>query len=62
MSSAVTGTTRHHELARQLNAESIGARIWAGIHIRTADETGTQWVHRVGAWAVNHYFTPTEDY
>lgn len=49
LTSAVTGTTRHYELARTLRDEGIGARIWGGIHTRTADEVGDHVGRRVGA-------------
>jgi hypothetical protein len=55
----VAGTTRHYEFASQLNQDAIDARVWSGIHFRTADvvaiETGTQ----VGDWALDNYFQPT---
>lgn len=50
LSSTVTGTTRHYQDASTLNAEGIGARIWGGIHFRTADEVGARVGARVGAW------------
>jgi hypothetical protein len=55
----VAGTTRHYEFASELNQDAVDARVWAGIHFRTADvvaiEAGTQ----VGDWALDNYFQPT---
>jgi hypothetical protein len=61
LSSVVTGTTRHYTFASQLNADSIGARIWAGIHFRTADEVGNAIGKQIGTWALAHYFRPVSD-
>ena len=55
----VAGVTRHYEFATQLNRDAVDARVWSGIHFRTADvvaiEVGTQ----VGDWALDNYFQPT---
>ena len=51
--------TRHYEWAGELNADSIGARIWAGIHTRTADEVGNRVGKKVGAFGMSHYFAAT---
>ena len=48
LSSTVTGTTRHYATADTLRQEGIGARIWGGIHFRTADETGDRVGRQVG--------------
>ncbi|WP_329391235.1 vanadium-dependent haloperoxidase [Streptomyces sp. NBC_01716] len=53
-----TGTTRHYEYADQLNEDMINARVWAGIHFRTADITGCRTGSRVGAWTLAHHFQP----
>jgi hypothetical protein len=37
-------------------AEITEARIWAGLHFRTADVQGNQLGHEVAKWAANHYF------
>ncbi len=55
----VAGVTRHYEFATHLNRDAVDARVWSGIHFRTADvvaiEVGTQ----VGDWALDNYFQPT---
>jgi PAP2 superfamily len=54
--STVTGTTRHYEWSHTLVAEGIGARVWAGIHFRTADEVGTLVGQRVSNWTSPRFF------
>lgn len=41
VSSAVTGTSRHFDTARELNRETKNARIWLGFHFRKAMTDGT---------------------
>ncbi|MGW4047880.1 vanadium-dependent haloperoxidase [Streptomyces sp. NPDC004721] len=56
--SEATGTTRHYQYADRLNEDMINARVWAGIHSRSADVAGCQTGSRIGVWAVTHYFRP----
>jgi hypothetical protein len=55
----VAGTTRHYEFASQLNQDAVDARVWAGIHFRTADQVAIEAGTQVGDWALDHYFQPT---
>lgn len=55
--SEITGTTRHYAEAGQFNEDMINARVWAGIHFRTADVVGCRAGTRIGVWALAHYFT-----
>jgi hypothetical protein len=50
--------TRHYELAADLNRDAIDARVWGGIHFRTADVVATGIGTRIGDWALDHYFAP----
>ncbi len=51
------GTTdRHYEYGSTLRAEGIGARIWSGIHSRTADEVGNRTGQRLATWTSSRYF------
>ena len=34
----------------------INARVWGGIHFRTADEQGVRLGEEVGRWEEHHYF------
>ena len=55
----VMGVTRHYETASQLQQEAIDARVWSGIHFRTADVVGNEAGTQVGDWALDNYFQPT---
>ena len=57
----VAGVTRHYEFASQLNQDAIDARVWSGIHFRTADVVGNQVGAQVGDWALDNYFQPRGD-
>jgi hypothetical protein len=50
--------TRHYELASDLNRDVIDARVWGGIHFRTADVVSSGIGTRIGDWALDHYFAP----
>ncbi|MGW1540488.1 vanadium-dependent haloperoxidase [Streptomyces sp. NPDC002309] len=56
--SEATGTTRHYAYADRINEDMIDARVWAGIHFRSADVAGCRAGSRIGVWAVTHYFRP----
>jgi hypothetical protein len=58
VSSALTGTTRQYRTAQDLDRDTMNARIWLGIHFRTAMTDGNQLGHRVSHWALGHYFQP----
>jgi hypothetical protein len=51
--------TRHYEFAADLNRDAVDARVWSGIHFRTADVVGNAMGTQVGDWALDHYFQPT---
>jgi len=54
---SVPGTTdRHYDDGATLRAEGIGARIWSGIHSRTADEVGNRTGQRLASWTSSRYF------
>jgi hypothetical protein len=50
--------TRHYELASTLNADAIDARMYLGIHFRTADAVGNQLGATVADWVMDHEFQP----
>jgi PAP2 superfamily len=60
VASSVTGTSRHYDSAEALDAETMNARIWLGIHFRRAMTDGNQLGHDVFDWGATHYFQPTE--
>ena len=58
ITSAAAGVTRHYEFAGKLNRDAVNARVWSGIHFRTADVVGNRIGKRVADWALDHYFQP----
>lgn len=53
-------TTRSFDRFSSALKEVIGARIWAGIHFRTADVQGTVIGMKVSHWLVKHAFAPLD--
>jgi hypothetical protein len=56
LTSVAAGVTRHYDAAADIRQDAIDARVWSGIHFRTADEAGAALGIRVANWALNHYF------
>jgi hypothetical protein len=59
--SEVTGTTRFYGSADVLNRDVADARVWGGVHSRTADVAGCRAGTHVAAWALDHYFQPVAE-
>jgi hypothetical protein len=51
-----TGTTRSFDSFSDALDEVIDARVWAGIHFRTADNQGASLGKKVARWEKRHYF------
>ena len=49
---------RHFERFSYALDEIIDARVWGGIHFRTADVEGTVIGKKVAQWLRHHYFQP----
>jgi len=58
--STVTGTARTYTNTDDLIKEVIEARIYGGMHFRTAVVHGSELGRRVSKWIAKHYFTPVE--
>jgi len=58
MSSALSGTTRDFDRFSMAIKEIIGARVWAGIHFRTADTQGYVMGRKVAHILERNYFLP----
>ncbi|MFI1259039.1 vanadium-dependent haloperoxidase [Streptomyces netropsis] len=58
ISSQATNSTRYYEHADQYTRDVINARVWAGVHFRSADTAGNRTGQRLAAWALTHYFQP----
>ncbi|MDN3026744.1 vanadium-dependent haloperoxidase [Streptomyces sp. S.PB5] len=56
--STVTGTTRTYTDSAEYDRDVIDARVWSGIHFRTADLVGIRVGRDIGNWALDHYFRP----
>jgi hypothetical protein len=52
------GTTRHYDHAGPYDRDAIDARVFAGIHTRTADVVGNRVGHKIADWALDRYFRP----
>ena len=53
-------TTRHFDRLSSALKEVIDARVWAGIHFRTADVQGSVIGKKVAHWERKHYFQPLD--
>lgn len=56
--SADTGTRRHFRSFSQATAEVVEARIWGGIHFRTATVNGAELGEAVATHIARHHFQP----
>ncbi|GAA1514408.1 vanadium-dependent haloperoxidase [Kribbella lupini] len=54
IASSVTATTRHYRTTAALDAETMNARIWLGLHFRQAMVDGNRLGHRAAAWTIAH--------
>jgi hypothetical protein len=59
-STAVPGAQRHYDCAGSLLQDVVDARVWEGIHFRTADTTAREIGRHVAAWTLDHYFQPID--
>jgi hypothetical protein len=57
-----SGTTRTFHRFSDALKENINARVWAGIHFRTADITGAQLGEKVARYLHNHYLQRVRHY
>jgi hypothetical protein len=55
-----TRTTRSFERLSDALKEVIDARVWGGIHFRTADVQGSVLGKKVAHWELTHYFQPVD--
>jgi hypothetical protein len=51
---------RHYDRFSDALKEVIDARVWGGIHFRTADEQGAALGKKVAHWEKKHYFQPVD--
>ena len=54
------GQPRHFDRFSDALKEIVDARVWGGIHFRTADVQGTVIGKKVEHWMEKHYFQPVK--
>lgn len=58
LASSATNTTRRYESAAALCQDAVDARVWSGLHFRTADVVGLEGGAKVADYALDNYFRP----
>jgi hypothetical protein len=53
------GPSRHYDSAAALDAETMNARIWLGLHFRRAMTDGSYVGHYAANWVISHHFRRT---
>jgi hypothetical protein len=59
LTSVAAGETRHFTSKTQLMRQAIDARVWSGIHFRTADRVAAEMGTLIARRATANYFQPT---
>jgi hypothetical protein len=59
-STAVPGVVRSYDSGKSLRNDVVDARVWLGIHFRTADTGGVEMGQRVADWILDRYFGARE--
>ncbi len=60
ISSAAAGETRYYATKADIAQSAIDARVWSGIHFRTADEVSMVIGTSVANYVLDNYFQPTD--
>jgi hypothetical protein len=60
-STAVPGVQRHYDHGDALLQDVVDARVWLGIHFRTADTAAKKMGKQLAAWTLDHYFQPIHE-
>ena len=58
---APSGGERHYDCADTLLQDVVDARVWQGIHFRTADTAAKQMGRHLAAWTLDRYFQPIHE-
>ena len=58
VSSRFPGQPRHYDRFSEALQEVVDARVWGGIHFRTADVQGAEIGKQVSRWLTTYYFQP----
>ena len=57
-STAVQNELRQYDSGAVLRSDVVNARMWLGIHFRSADEVGVRMGEEIAEWAMDRYFEP----
>ena len=60
ITSGAAGETRHFASAVAMQQLAIDARVWSGVHFRTADEVSVVIGTQVANYTLDHYFAPAD--
>jgi hypothetical protein len=60
LTSVAAGVTRHYDSAADIQRDAIDARVFSGIHFRTADEVAIAMGTQVASWALDHHSAPVK--
>ena len=60
ITSAAAGETRNFATKAEIADQAVDARVWSGIHFRTADEVSIDIGSDVANYVLDHYFQPTD--
>ena len=60
LTSVAAGATRHYTSAATMQQDAIDARVFSGIHFRTADEIAAAMGTQIAAYAMANYFAPAD--
>jgi hypothetical protein len=58
--SSVTGTTRNYDTTTDFIQEVMNARVWGGMHFRSANEHGAELGKNTAKWVMKKHFQPTD--
>lgn len=58
ITSTAAGVTRHYDHAVDIQHDAVDARVFSGLHFRTADAASITIGTQVANWALDHHFAP----
>ena len=61
ISTATPGVQRHYDRGGALLRDVVDARVWLGIHFRTADTVAKDMGGQLTAWTLDRYFQPVHE-
>jgi hypothetical protein len=61
LTSTAVPDVRHYDSGAALRQDVVDARVWLGIHFRTADTVSRDLGIRLADWVLDHYFQPVHE-